>query len=117
MNKLFIALSTAAVIGFTSVAVAGDQNTMTGDMPTPGKPGEIGKAMDHTGPMHKDGKWMEGMDANNDGMVTREEYTTHYGMKYDKMNKNAEGSVDMKEFGMMEGGRDRPMSSSDSAKY
>lgn len=116
MNKIFIALSTAALIGFSSVSIAEDSSTMKEGMPAPGKAGAMGKSMEHgTGMQHhgmyQDDTWMQGMDANNDGMVSRREYTKHHEMMYDKMKKNTKGGVDMKDFGMTQSGQDRPISS------
>jgi hypothetical protein len=61
---------------------------------------------------------MKTMDANGDGMVSKDEFMKHHEMMYDKMKKNASGMVDMKEFekmrhdmGMMH--HDKPKASKD----
>ena len=118
MNKFLIALTTASVIGFTNVP-AGDYNdSMKEGMPASGKAGAMGKTMDHTGMQTKHEKHMKcshmkadhikAMDLNSDGMITREEFTKHHEMMFDKMEKNPKGAVDIKKFGMMHGNHNRP---------
>lgn len=117
MNKFLIALTTASIIGFTNVP-AGDYNdSMKEGMPASGKAGAMGKSMDHTGMQTKHEKHMKcshmkaehikAMDLNSDGMITREEFTKHHEMMFDKMKKNPKGAVDIKEFEMMHGNHNR----------
>lgn len=47
---------------------------------------------------------MKMMDANNDGMLSRDEFMKHHEAMYEKMKKNKDGMVDMKEMGMMQSG-------------
>lgn len=44
---------------------------------------------------------MKMMDANNDGMISKEEFMKHHEMMYDKMKKNKGGMVDVKDMEMM----------------
>ena len=44
---------------------------------------------------------MKMMDANNDGMISKEEFMKHHEMMFDKMKKNKAGMVDMKDMEMM----------------
>jgi hypothetical protein len=41
------------------------------------------------------------MDANNDGMVSKDEYMNYYQSQWDKMPKNKDGMVMMKDMNMM----------------
>lgn len=43
------------------------------------------------------GMGMQAMDANNDGMISREEFMAHHAAMYDRMPKNSSGMVDMSE--------------------
>jgi EF hand len=43
------------------------------------------------------GMGMQAMDANKDGMVSREEFMNHHAAMYDRMPKNRSGMVDMAE--------------------
>ncbi|MEJ7668593.1 MAG: hypothetical protein WKH97_07650 [Casimicrobiaceae bacterium] len=82
MSKLLSILCGVALIGISASAVAAD--TM--------KQGK-GKGMD-----------MKMMDTNNDGMVSRDEFMKHHEATYEKMKKNKDGMVDMKDMGMMQSG-------------
>lgn len=44
---------------------------------------------------------MEAMDANNDGMISKDEYMNYQAMQWDKMTKNKDGMVAMKDMEMM----------------
>lgn len=44
---------------------------------------------------------MKMMDTNNDGMVSKDEFTKHHEMMWDKMKKNKSGMVDIKDMNMM----------------
>ena len=82
MSKLLSILCGAALIGISASSVAAD--TM--------KQGQ-GMKMD-----------MKMMDMNNDGMLSRDEFMKHHEAMYDKMKKNKDGMVDMKDMGMMQSG-------------
>ena len=55
----------------------------------------------------KDGMGMQGgmgmkmMDTNNDGMISKEEFMKHYEAMFDKMKKDSNGMVSMKDMPMM----------------
>jgi hypothetical protein len=80
MRKFTYLLCAAALVGASTSAIAMD---MHGDM-----------KMD-----------MKMMDANGDGMISKEEFMKHHEMMYDKMKKNKDGMVDMKDMGMMPKGK------------
>ncbi|RJG21701.1 hypothetical protein [Massilia cavernae] len=44
---------------------------------------------------------MKMLDANGDGMISKDEFMKHHEMMWDKMKKNPSGMVDMKEMEMM----------------
>ncbi len=44
---------------------------------------------------------MKKMDANGDGMISKDEFMKHHEAMWDKMKKNSAGSVDMKDMEMM----------------
>ena len=48
-----------------------------------------------------EGDGMKMMDANKDGMITKDEFMKHHEMMWDKMKKNSTGSVSMKDMEMM----------------
>ena len=57
-------------------------------------------------PMHggmdmKDGMSMKMMDTNNDAMISKEEFMKHHETMYDKMKKDSNGMVSMKDMQMM----------------
>lgn len=76
MNKILRIIS-VALIGASASAVAMD------DM-------KMGMKMD-----------MKMMDANGDGVISKEEFMRHHEMMYDKMKKNKSGTVDLKDMSMM----------------
>ena len=47
---------------------------------------------------------MKMMDINNDGMLSRDEFIKHHEATYEKMKKNKDGMVDMKDMEMMQRG-------------
>ena len=44
---------------------------------------------------------MKMMDTNKDGMISKEEFTKHHEMMWDKMKKNSAGMVDVKDMEAM----------------
>lgn len=48
-----------------------------------------------------EGGGMKMMDANKDGMVSKDEFMKHHEMMWEKMKKNSAGTVDMKEMEAM----------------
>jgi hypothetical protein len=50
------------------------------------------------------GKGAKMMDANGDGMVSKEEFLKHHEAAFDRMKKNSSGTVDMKDMEPMHGG-------------
>ena len=76
MNK-FIPLMTAALMCMATVAFAHD--------------------MKHDA-MHSK---MAAMDANNDGMISKDEYMNYHQNQWDKMSKNKDGMVSMKDMEKM----------------
>ena len=48
-----------------------------------------------------EGKGMQMMDANKDGMISKDEFMKHHEMMWDKMKKNSAGTVDMKDMEAM----------------
>lgn len=56
------------------------------------------QAKGHAGPdgARKGGMSHEGMDANGDGMLSRDEFMRHHELMYDRMEKTPDGQVDMK---------------------
>ncbi|MEO6688463.1 MAG: hypothetical protein ABIN56_05065 [Dokdonella sp.] len=54
--------------------------------------------MKHEGMMHEG---MKGMDANGDGMISKDEFMKFHEAKFDKMPKNKDGMVMMKDMEMM----------------
>ncbi len=119
MNKLFLVLAAAAFVTSPTVAMAADDK---GAMPpAAGTPGMMNKdtmnkdtmnkdMMNKNGMAHKNGMNMKGMDANNDGMLSKQEFMSHHEKMYDSMKKNKDGTVDMKEMGMGMGGEKGMMS-------
>lgn len=65
--------------------------------PADGTPLKKGMEMQH-------GKGAKMMDANGDGMVSKEEFMKHHEAAFDKMKKNSSGTVDMKDMEPMTGG-------------
>lgn len=55
-------------------------------------------AMDMNGNMKMD---MKMMDTNGDGMISKDEFMKYQEMMYDKMQKNKDGMVDMKDMSTM----------------
>jgi EF hand len=126
MNKLFIALSAAsflcinvasAQMGGVGGATGGTNANELKQDPgvtggTPGRNVEQNKAMmnekdssssmkmDHGKGMSHKAK-MDAMDANHDGMISKEEFMKYHETMYDHMQKNKDGMVDMKSMGMM----------------
>ena len=47
------------------------------------------------------GMGMKMMDANNDGMISKEEFMKHHDVMFDKMKKDSNGMVSMKDMPMM----------------
>ncbi len=58
---------------------------------------------DNTGAMMD----MSAMDANGDGMVSKQEFLKYHERMWSKMKKNNKGMVDMKDMQMMHDGTDR----------
>ncbi len=54
--------------------------------------------MKHDGMMHEG---MKGMDANGDGMISKEEFMKFHEAKFDEMPKNKDGMVMVKDMEMM----------------
>lgn len=44
------------------------------------------------------------MDANSDGMISRDEYLRYYGSRFDRMKRDDKGMVMMKDMMMFDGG-------------
>ena len=44
---------------------------------------------------------MKMMDKSGDGMISKDEYMNHHEMMFEKMKKNKDGMVDMKDMSMM----------------
>ncbi|MEO7387204.1 MAG: hypothetical protein ABIX37_09735 [Gammaproteobacteria bacterium] len=53
------------------------------------------------GDMMNDHDMMMSMDANKDGMVSKDEYMKHHEQMWMKMKKNANGMVELKSMGRM----------------
>lgn len=51
---------------------------------------QMGKSMD-----------MKMVDANGDGMISKDEFMKHHETMFEKMKKNSAGMVDIKDMGMM----------------
>ena len=49
----------------------------------------------------KGGMDMKMMDANNDGMISKEEFMKHHEAMYEKMKKGSNGMVSLKDMQMM----------------
>jgi len=79
MNKLMAMIAGATLMCGASLAVADD-------------------AMMKGGGMHPD---MSTMDANGDGMVSRDEFMQFHQTQWDRMPKNKDGMVAMKDMQMM----------------
>lgn len=92
MNKL-LSLTVAAALGIIGASAAAQ---------TVSPPAE-GTAMPKHAAM-KDGKGVKMMDANSDGMVSKDEFMKHHEAVFDKMKKNSSGSVDMKDVDATTGG-------------
>lgn len=104
MRRLFVSLSAAALAGSMGLAGAADnmahpadaaQQEPAGASSEPGmsmKPAE--GHMRHCA-MHKKGMYMKRMDTNQDGLLTKDEFMSGHEAFYDKMKKNAQGSVDL----------------------
>ena len=87
MKKLIsISLAAIAAVGLSGCARDGmmRQHSMQGGMTMQG------------------GMDMKMMDANGDGMISREEFTKHHDSMYDKMKKDSNGMVSMKDMQMMQ---------------
>lgn len=50
---------------------------------------------------------MKNMDTDNDGTISKEEFMKAHEAMWDKMKKNKDGLVDVKEFQMMRKGKDK----------
>lgn len=87
MKKLHAGLCAMALIGASGSAVA--MNHM-----------KDGKAMDKSSMSMN----MKSMDANGDGMISKDEFIKRHEAMWDKMKKNDKGMVDMKEMGAMRDG-------------
>ena len=48
-----------------------------------------------------EGGGMKMMDTNGDGMISKDEFIKHHEMMYDKMKKNSNGLVSVKDMQMM----------------
>lgn len=79
-----------------ALAVAGCTTAQSGDnMPSSNMPmGKMQGDRDHHMMM------MEGIDANGDGKITKEEFMRHHEAMFDQM-KNQEGVIDMKDMKAM----------------
>lgn len=80
MNKLLLALVASAFVGTSLPAIAADDMKHSKDM------------------------MMKMMDANSDGMISKDEFMKHHEKMYEGMKKNKEGMVDMKDMQMMHDG-------------
>jgi len=83
MSKLLSVLCGAALISVSASSVAADNM-------------QQGKGMRSAD--------MKMMDTNKDGMLSRDEFMKHHEGMYEKMKKNKDGMVDMKDMGMMQSG-------------
>jgi aminopeptidase C len=81
MNKVLSILFGAALAGAAASGAAADNM----------KQGK-GMAM---------GMDMKMMDTNKDGMISKDEFTKHHEAMWEKMKKNKNGMVDMKDMNMM----------------
>ena len=88
MNRLTATLLAAGLIGASVSASAADNLKLDNKM------------MKGSMNMSKD---MKAMDANGDGMISKDEYMKHYETMYEGMQKNKDGMVDMKHVSMMKG--------------
>jgi hypothetical protein len=86
MNKLFI--SAAFLTAMASTTFAQDESKK---MEMGGHMG-MGMMMD-----------MKSLDANGDGQISKEEFTSHHGKMFQKMDKNGDGKVSADERHMMMG--------------
>lgn len=78
-NKVLYAALTVLMIGATSVAMAD------------------GKRDGHRSPSEHGKKMFEEMDANKDGIVTREEHNTFTNARFDEMDADKNGKVTKEE--------------------
>ena len=81
MRKLIATVCGTALIGVSGMAL-GQTTPSTSTAPKPMTGSTAGKSME-----------FKSMDANSDGWVTREEYLTFYGSRYDGMKRNDKGYV------------------------
>lgn len=79
MNKLLLALVASTIVGCGSSAFAAEDMKHSKDM-------------------------MKMMDANGDGMISKDEFMKHHEKMYEGMKKNKDGMVDMKDMQMMHDG-------------
>ena len=80
MNKLLLALVASACVSISLSAFAADDMKHSKDM------------------------MMKMMDANSDGMISKDEFMKHHEKMYESMKKNKEGMIDMKDMKMMHDG-------------
>lgn len=66
---------------------------------TPNQSGMMSKGDNKT--FHHDFK---SMDANGDGMISRDEYLRYYGSRFDRMKRNEQGMVMMNDMMVFDGG-------------
>ena len=85
MKKLSAGLCTIAMLGATASAAAMDGM-------------KDSKMMHNKDSMGMD---MKAMDANGDGMISKDEFMKSHEAMWDKMKKNDKGMVDMKDMKMM----------------
>ena len=108
--KELISIGLFAVLCGTAVAASAQDTTpkdgmtpKTGVAPKDGMPMKDGMApKDGTG--MKMGMDMKAMDANGDGMISKEEFMKHHEALFDKMKKGSNGMVSLKDMEAMHAG-------------
>ncbi|MEP6609401.1 MAG: EF-hand domain-containing protein [Burkholderiaceae bacterium] len=94
MSKLISIVVGSAFIGASAFAVAQTSTTPSG-MTKP--------AADMTPSATQYSIDYKAMDANGDGMISRDEYMRYYGTRYDRMKRNDKGMVMMNDMMMSDG--------------
>ncbi|EGF32135.1 hypothetical protein IMCC9480_2874 [Oxalobacteraceae bacterium IMCC9480] len=92
MKNFSTTLVTGALLCLSSAAFAASHTAA----PMAPMPADGAKPMMHHDKGGKHAAMMKEMDANGDGMISKEEFMKHHEKMFDAMPKNKDGMVDMK---------------------
>ena len=100
MKKLALTTIVAMIFGIGLAGCAQDSMKKEGMAMKEGMPMACDMPMAKSMGMDM-GMHMKMMDTNGDGMISKEEFMKHHETMYDKMKKNSNGMVSMKDMQMM----------------